>query len=147
MGQQDIGNIEYSIRKQTTRREEFLDVMDEIIPWEEWVGLIRPQCLSAKYGRPLKRIEKMLRMYLLQCWFQMPDEGLEDAVYDSYAFQKFVGINFLKEQAVDATMRLHFRQIMEKAKIGEQMLLAIKSVIEENGYIMHLGTIREPAII
>lgn len=55
----------------------------------------------------------MLRMYLLQCWFNLSDEGVEDAIYDSYAFRKFMGINFLEEQAQDATTLLHFRRMME----------------------------------
>lgn len=55
--------------------------MDEIIPWDEWVGVIEP------YYPKEKRmgIEKMLRMYLLQIWFNLSEPAMEDAVYDSYA--------------------------------------------------------------
>ena len=37
MKQQTISDVEYSARKRKTKREEFLEIMDEIIPWEEWV--------------------------------------------------------------------------------------------------------------
>jgi IS5 family transposase len=139
--------MEYSLRKRTTKREEFLDIMDEIIPWDEWVDLIKPHYFSGKRGRPPKGIEKMLRMYLLQCWFTLSDEGVEDAIYDSYAFRKFMGINFLEEQVPDATTLLHFRRMMEESKIGEQLFRAINYVIEQSGYMMRGGTIVDATII
>ena len=67
MGQMSLSDMEYSQRKRVTRREEFLDIMDEIIPWEEWVSLIVLHYPSGKRGRPPVGIESMLRMYLLQC--------------------------------------------------------------------------------
>lgn len=141
MSQQSFSDMEYSLRKRTTKREEFLDIMDEIIPWDEWVELIKPHYYSGKRGRPPKGIEKMLRMYLLQCWFTLSDEGVEDSIYDSYAFRKFMGINFLEEQVPDATTLLHFRRIMEESKIGEQLFRAINYVMEQSGYLMRGGTI------
>ena len=56
----------YSLRKRKTKREKFLDIMNEIIPWEEWVEFVRPYYPNGKRGRSTKGIEKMLRMYLLQ---------------------------------------------------------------------------------
>ena len=85
MNQQSFSDMGYSLRKRTTKREEFLDIMDEIIPWDEWVNLIKPHYPNGKRGRPPKGIEKMLRMYLLQSWFALSDEGVEDAIYDSNA--------------------------------------------------------------
>lgn len=147
MSQQSFSDMEYSLRKRTTKREEFLDIMDGIIPWDEWIDLIKPHYFSGKRGRPPKGIEKMLRMYLLQCWFTLSDEGVEDAIYDSYAFRKFMGINFLEEQVPDATTLLHFRRMMEESKIGEQLFRAINYVIEQSGYLMRGGTIVDATII
>lgn len=73
--QTTFSDIEYGNRKRTTKREEFLDIMDEIIPWEEWVEFVRPYYPSGKRGRSVKGIETMLRMYLLQTWFNLSDEG------------------------------------------------------------------------
>ncbi len=68
MEQETFTDIEYSFRKKKTKREEFLEIMDEIIPWEEWVAKIKPYYPAGKRGRPPMGIEKMLRMYLLQIW-------------------------------------------------------------------------------
>ena len=74
MKQETFTDIEYSKRKRKTKREEFLETMNEIIPWEEWVEFVRPYYPSGKRGRPVKGIETMLRMYLLQVWFNLSDE-------------------------------------------------------------------------
>ena len=97
MKQETFTDIEYSCRKKKTKREEFLEIMDEIIPWDEWVSVIRPCYPMGKRGRPPMGIEKMLRMYLLQIWFNLSDPATEDAIYDSYAMRKFTGIDFMTE--------------------------------------------------
>jgi IS5 family transposase len=87
MKQQTFSDVEYSGRGRITKREEFLETMNKIIPWDEWVALIQPFYYKGKRGRPPKGIEKMLQMYLLQGWFNLSDEGVEDAIYDSYAMR------------------------------------------------------------
>ncbi len=78
MKQETFTDIEYSLRKKKTKREEFLEIMDEIIPCEEWVGTIKPYYPKGKRGRPPMEIEKMLRMYLLQIWFNLFDPAIVD---------------------------------------------------------------------
>ena len=92
MKQETFTDIEYSFRKKKTKREEFLEIMDEIIPWEEWVAKIKPYYPEGKRGRPPMGIEKML-----QIWFNLADPATEDAIYDSYAMRKFTGIDFMTE--------------------------------------------------
>lgn len=147
MSQITFSDIEYSGRKKTTKREKFLDAMDSIIPWEEWAEYIKPHYPDGKRGRPTRGITTMLRMYLLQIWFNLSDEGVEDAIYDSYAFRKFMGINFMDEQVPDATTLLKFRHMMEQSGIGEQLFRAINYVIEQSGYMMRGGTIVDATII
>lgn len=108
---------------------------------------VRPYYPSGKRGRPVKGIETMLRMYLLQTWFNLSDEGVEDAIYDSYAFRKFMKIDFISEQVPDATTLLKFRHIIEKNHLGEEFFKAINRVMEATGHIMHGGTIVDATII
>ena len=147
MSQMTFSDFEYSNRKKKTKREEFLDVMEEVIPWDEWVGIIKPYYPSGKRGRPTKGIEKMLRMYLLQSWFSLSDEGIEDAIYDSYAFRKFMSIDFNKEQVPDATTLLKFRHLLEKNHIGELFFDAIKKCFDKAGVMMKGGTIVDATLI
>ena len=147
MKQQTFSDYEYSNRKRKTRREEFLEIMDEIIPWEEWVGVIAPYYPSGKRGRPPKGIEKMLRMYLVQVWFNLSDEGTEDAIYDSYAMRKFVGINFLEEDAPDATTLLKFRRLLEQHELNKLFFDAINRVMVQSGHMLKGGTVVDATII
>ena len=145
--QRTFSDIEYSGRKRKTKREAFLDIMEDMIPWAEWAALIRPLHCKGKRGRPPKGIEIMLRMYLLQYWFNLSDKGVEDAIFDSYAFRKFMGFNFMEEQVPDATTLLHFRQLLEKSKPGEAIFKAIRMGLEHGGCILHSGTFVDASII
>jgi IS5 family transposase len=121
--------------------------MDATIPWASWVGLIAPFYYSGKKGRKPKPVETMLRMYLLQVWFSLSDEGVEDAIYDSYAMRAFMGLDFVVEQVPDATTLLHFRHLLEKHKLGEKLFESQNEIFEAEGWIMRGGSIVDATII
>ena len=102
---------------------------------------------KGEHGRPVRGIETMLRMYLMQTRFNLSDEGTEDAIYDSYAMRSFLGINFMTEQVPDATTLLKFRHLLEKHNIGEKIFTDIRDRLEESGLLMHGGTIVDATII
>lgn len=147
MKQVSFSDYEYGKRKRTTKRDEFLAIMEEIIPWDEWAAFVEPYYPKGERGRAPRGIEIMLRMYLLQCWFNLSDEGVEDAIYDSYAMRKFMGINFMEEQAPDATTLCKFRHLLEKNGIGARMFTAIRTALEEHGHMMRGGSIVDASII
>ena len=80
MNQLTFSDMEYSNRKKKTKREEFLDAMEEIVPWSYWVEMISPYYFANKRGRKPIGVEIMLRMYLMQIWFNLSDEGIEDSM-------------------------------------------------------------------
>jgi len=130
-----------------TRREAFLDMMEAVIPWDEWCGLVAPFYYDGKKGRKPVPLETILRMYLLQCWFSLSDEGVEDAVSDSYAMRKFMRIDFTVERAPDATTLLRFRHLMEKHQLGQALFEAQNAFFEANGWMMRGGTVVDATII
>jgi IS5 family transposase len=71
--------------------------MDAIIPWEQLLKVIEPHYPKAGNGRPPLGLEKMLRIYFLQIWFNLSDPGAEEALYDSESMRRFAKI----ELAVD----------------------------------------------
>ena len=142
-----FSDMEYSRRKRQTQKEKFLQEMNEIIPWADWVRKIEPYYPQGKRGRPPRGIEVMLRMYLLQIWFNLSDEGLEDAVYDIYAFQRFLGINFMNEQVPDATTLLKFRHLLEENNLCAELFEDVKERLMKAGLIMRGGTIVDATII
>ena len=147
MKQLTLTDIEYSNRKKKTKREEFLDAMEEIIPWKYWADMIRPFYFNNTRGRKPIGIETMLRMYLMQIWFNLSDEGIEDAIYDSYAMRWFMHIDFTDQQVPDATTLLKFRHMIEKNRIGEKIFADVNKRLDESGLMMHGGTIVDASII
>lgn len=145
--QTTFSDMEYQNRKRVSKKEEFLNSMDEIIPWERWIELIKPHYPSGKRGRPTRGIETMLRMYLLQIWFNLSDAGVEDAIYDSYCMRKFMGLDFISESVPDATTLLKFRHLLEAHGIGEAIFNDIKQALDHAGLIMHGGTIVDATLI
>ena len=148
--QPSFTDVEYGNRRRVSRREQFLETMDATIPWAAWVGVIEPHYYAdgpGKRGRKAKPVETMLRMYLLQVWFSLSDEGVEDAIYDSYAMRRFMGLDFAVEQVPDATTLLHFRHLLEEHRLGEKLLAAQNEIFEQEGWIMRGGSIVDATII
>ncbi len=143
MKQETFTDIEYSVRKKKTKRERFL----EIIPWAEWIGVIKPYYPKGKRGRPPIVIEKMLRMYLLQIWFNLSDPATEDAIYNSYAMRKFTGIDFMTESVPDETTLCKFRHLLEANGAPKLFFDAIDRGMVQQGYMMKGGTIVDATMI
>ena len=146
MKQQTISDFEYSLRKKKTRREVFLDTMEELIPWQQWVDAILPSYPKGGRGRPPMSPEKMLRMYLLQTWFHLSDAATEDAIYDSYCMRKFTGIDFLTETVPDQTTLRRFRRLLRRGGLDKAFSEAIFRVLKQSGYTMKQGTFTDASL-
>ena len=145
--QTSFTDYEYSLRKRRTKRDEFLECMDAITPWDEIVAMIEPYYYHNTRGRKARGIETMFRMYLLQTWYNLSDEALEDAIYDSYAMRKFMHLDFLEESVPDATTLCKFRKIIVENGLAQRYFDSVKTFMEEHGRIMHGGTIVDATIV
>lgn len=142
-----FAEVEYGQRRRTTKREVFLNEMDRHIPWEYWVKEVAPHYPSGNRGRKPIEIETMLRMLLLQVWFNLSDEGIEDAIYDSYAMKEFMGIHFEETQVPDATTLCKFRKLLTDNGLQEKFLNQVESVLEKEHKMVRGGTIVDATII
>lgn len=93
--------------------------------------IARPHYYTGKKGRKPKALEKMLRMYLLQVWFSLSDEGVEDAICDSYAMRTFMGLDFAVEQVPDATTLLGFRHLLKNHELGKKLFESQDQIFDE----------------
>ena len=147
MEQLSFIDAEYESRKRIPKREQFLNQMDGIIPWEDWCAIIEPFYPKKGNGRPPRELEQVLRMYLLQAWFNLSDEGTEDAIYDSYAMKRFLRMNFTNETVPDATTLGNFRQLMEENDLSKKIFDDVNERLNRAGLLMHGGTIVDATII
>ena len=133
----------------TTRRAQFLADMDRIIPWKELAAAVEPVYPkgSDAGGRPPIPLERMLRIYFLQLWFNLSDPAVEEALYDSVAMRSFAGIDLGAEAAPDETTVCKFRHLLERNKLGKTLLKAVNQYLRENGIKIANGTIVDATII
>ena len=103
-----------------TRRAAFLEEMEQVVPWRELCALVEPHYPKGGSGRPPIGVERMLRIYFLQQWFNLSDPGIEEALYDSAALRQFVGIDLGREPAPDETTVCKFRHLLEEQQVEQQ---------------------------
>ena len=107
--------------------------MNEIVPWGALCEVIEPHYPKAGNGRPPVGLERMLRMYFVQHWFNLADEACEEALLDSTALRRFVGIDLGRERVPDGTTLLKFRRLLEKHELGEQLFAKVGQVLQARG--------------
>ena len=149
MKQTSFASLEYAGKKRLTRRDKFLSEMDRVVPWSALVALIEPHygAVSVRAGRPAVGAARMLRMYFLQQWYSLSDEGLEDAIYDSQAMRDFMGVDMSRERVPDATTLLKFRRKLEDKKLTEAILQTVNEHLSQQGLLMREGTMVDATII
>jgi IS5 family transposase len=132
-----------------TRRAKFLADMEQILPWAELLGVIEPfyPKISEAGGRPPIPLERMLRIYFLQLWFNLSDPAVEEALYDSTSMRGFVGIDLGVEAAPDETTVCKFRHLLEKHKLGKKLLTTVNEYLRRHGMKISNGTIVDATII
>ena len=145
--QMSFSQAEFADKKKTTRREKFLARMEEIIPWQNLIGVIAPFYPKGERGRPPVGLERMLRMYFLQQWYGLADEALEDAIYDSQAMQGFTRIDLTSDGVPDATTLLKFRRLLETNDLCKSLFTAINADLSARGLMMREGTLVDATLI
>lgn len=147
MKQVSFSQVEFEGKKRVTRREKFLGDMERVVPWAELLAVIEPHYPKGQRGRPPVGLERMLRVYFIQQWYGLSDEGVEDAITDSQALRVFVGIDLARESAPDATTLLHFRHLLEKHELTKALFEAINVKLSAQGLMMKEGTIADATIL
>ncbi len=145
--QTTFAHAEFANKKKTTRREQFLARMEEVIPWAKLLAVIEPHYPQGKRGRPPIGLERMLRVYFLQQWYALADEALEDALYDSQALRNFARIDLSAEGVPDATTLLHFRHLLETHDLCKGLFDTINADLAARGLLLREGTLVDATLI
>jgi IS5 family transposase len=148
MRQQTLADEGFEKFRKPTRREQFLNEMDQIIPWRDLCKVIKPFYPIPKgAGRPPVGLERMLRIHFLQHGFNLSDPAVEEALYDSRAMRRFVGIDLGREPVPDETTVCKFRHLLEAHNLGDRLFALIGEYLQENGMKVNTGTIVDATII
>lgn len=147
MSQQSFSDLAYAKKKKVTRREQFLSEMEQVVPWQRLVGVIRPYYPLGQKGRPPFALEKMLRVYCLQQWFALSDPALEEALYDSESMRRFAGFRLGEDAIPDESTILHFRHLLEAHDLTQTLFDEVTRYLEEQGLLLRRGTIVDATLI
>lgn len=147
MRQPTFASAGFEVHRKQTRRERFLSEMEAVVPWDILRALIEPHYPKGERGRPPVGIERMLRIYFLQQWFNLSDPQAEEAIYDSSAMRGFIGIDLGREPAPDETTICKFRHLIETHALGEAILQSVNDHLQAKGVKIGTGTIVDATII
>ena len=145
--QQTFASAAWNRKGKRTRRERFLAEMDAVIPWSRLVGLIEPHYPNSGQGRPPHELERMLRIYFLQQWFNLSDPQAEDAIYDSESMRRFARVELGDDKVPDESTILRFRHRLEQHGLTEAIFEAVKDLLAEKRLLLRAGTIVDASII
>ena len=145
--QSTFSELEYSAKKRITRRDRFLAELEALTPWAKLVAEIEPFYPKGERGRPPIGLERMLRLYLAQQCLGLSDEGAEDALYDSQAIRRFVGVDLAREAAPDATTLLKFRRLLEAHRLTKSIFDTINRHLAAKGLLLKEGTVVDATLI
>jgi IS5 family transposase len=145
--QQTFAGLAWQNKGKQTKRERFLGEMDAIIPWAQLLEVIEPHYPKAGNGRPPLGLEKMLRIYFLQIWFNLSDPGAEEALYDSESMRRFARIELSVDKVPDESTILNFRHLLEEHDLAKAMFERINGLMEQKGLLLRSGTIVDATII
>jgi IS5 family transposase len=148
MKQTTFASLAWNAKGRTTRRERFLAEMNAVVPWAHLTALIEPHYPKGTGGgRPPMPLERMLRIYFMQQWFNLSDPQAEDALYDIEPMRRFAGIELAEDTIPDETTILHFRHLLERHKLTEKMFAAVRALLEDKRLLLKSGTIVDATII
>jgi len=132
-----------------TRKEIFLDEMNQVVPWSVLVTLIQPHARGAHQalgGRPPFALETMLRIHCLQLWWNLSDPAMEEELHERPLYRRFVGLEGAA-RLPDETTILRFRHLLERHQIAAQVLAAINTALAQQGMLLKTGTVVDASII
>ena len=129
-----------------TRKRQFFEQMDQVVPWAALVELIAPYYPEGKTGRPAFSLMTMLRTHFMQQWFTLSDPAMEEAFFDTPLYREFAQLQEFGRLPDESTI-LRFRHRLEKHKLAEQILQTVNELLTERGLLLKVGTAVDATLI
>ena len=136
--------IDLNLKK--TRKQVFLEQMEQVVPWGDLVELIAPYYPEGKTGRPPFSLHTMLRTHFMQQWFTLSDPAMEEAFFDTPVYREFAQLEEFARLPDESTI-LRFRHRLEKHKLSEKILKAVNELLIQRGLLLKAGTVVDATLI
>lgn len=134
-------------RRKVTRRERFLALMDQAMPWDWLLATVQPHWPPTDGNRvACHRLDQLLRLYFLQHWYSLDDDALEDALHDSASLRQFAGIDPCSlVQPLGTSMR-EFVSLLQARRLHGVLLTAATLNLNRQSLRMKRGAIFEASL-
>lgn len=129
-----------------TKKREFLDEIERIVPWEKWISIIKPYYYKGERGNKPYDLERMLRIYLVQNLYNLSDMATVAEVIDSRAFSDFCGVES-SNQVPDGDTLGRFRNILMRNGIQQELFAQVVELLMQRGLILKRGAIVDSTFI
>jgi transposase, IS5 family len=149
MQQRSLASSGFELKAKRTRKREFLEEMERVVPWAELVGLIEPHAAKAglQGGRPAFAVPAMLRIHFMQQWFGHSDSAMEEALYDVPVLRDFARLDIGVDRIPDESTILRFRHMLEANGIAQQIFALVRDQLVAKGLLLKEGTIVDATLI
>ncbi|WP_371877045.1 IS5 family transposase [Microbulbifer sp. 2205BS26-8] len=145
MNQLTFAEVEYTIKKRKTRRELFLEKLNELLPWRQLESSVAKYYARGGMGRSPYPLPAMLRIHIMQFAYNLSDPAMEDALYEIESIRRFAGIRL--DRVPDEATILNFRHLLEEHQLGKKLFNKINKHLDRNGLILREGSIVDATII
>lgn len=148
MKQASFASLSYASKKKKTRKECFLEQMERCVPWSAFEAVIEPYYpkTGKKGGQPIG-VSSMLRIYLMQQWFNLSDPMMEDALYEVESMRRFAHLELCEDRIPDETTILKFRHLLERHQLTEKLFATVNEVLQAQGLQVSKGTMVDATLI
>tara|TARA_B100000795_G_C22723808_1_gene408587 strand:+ start:65 stop:1027 length:963 start_codon:yes stop_codon:yes gene_type:complete len=148
--QRSFGDLGFeSKRSKRTRKQQFLDEMEQAVPWKRIEGCIKPHYHHARTGRgrPQMPMTAMIRIHFMQQWFGYSDPAMEEALYDIPVLRAFAGLDAFEDHLPDETTILRFRHLLEKHQLAASIFGEVQAVLLEHNLLLKQGSVVDATLI
>jgi len=147
MNQISLAQTGFELATKRTRKREFLDEMNAVIPWAALLGLLRRHAPESRMGRPPFALETMLRIHLLQQFFGLSDPAMEEALHDVPLYREFARLDVGMSRMPDESTILRFRHFLEAHQRGAALLATVNAELSRKGLLLRQGSVVDATLI
>lgn len=142
MGQPSLAE---SLLPQTLGRNERLERIGEEVDWERFAVLVEG-IYSAGEGRPSYPPLMMVKVLLLEQWYNLSDPQMEEALGDRISFRRFVGLG-LQDETPDYSTISRFRTELANRGLSEELFNELEAQLDKRGLILREGTLMDATLV
>ena len=139
-------SLDLNLSMKKTRKREFLEQMERVVPWAALVALIAPYYPEGRSGRPPFALETMLRTHFLQQWFSLSDPAMEEAFFDVPLYREFARLDAHGRLPDESTI-LRFRHRLERHKLADEIFATVNALLSDKGLLLRAGTAVDATLI